>query len=87
MSTGKGSKPDLVILDGEIKTIALLQLTWSLPGSASKAHTLKDTRNTKLSIDLKEKRYKVIISGFQSTVNWSCLKQRKHPKHTKSIQN
>ena len=52
---GNGSKPYLVILDLERKTIALLELTCSLPVSASKAHTLKDTRNTKLAKDLEEK--------------------------------
>ena len=49
VSTGEGSKPDLVILNQEGKTIALLELTCSLPGSATKAHTFKDKKKNILN--------------------------------------
>ena len=44
VATGEGSKPDLVILDRARKTIALLELACSLPGSAAKAYILKDKK-------------------------------------------
>ena len=65
VSTGEGSKPDLVILNQEGKTIALLELTCSLPGSPTKAHTFKDKKYTQLAIDLEEKGYQVFLVPFK----------------------
>ena len=65
VSTGEGSKPDLVLINRKRKTIALLELTCSLLGSATKAHTFKDQRYTQLSIDLEEKGYQVFLVPFE----------------------
>ena len=65
VSAGEGSKPDLVILNREQKTVALLELTCSLPGSANKAHIRKVNTYTQLSIDLEERGYKVFLVPFE----------------------
>ena len=65
VSTGEGSKPDLVILNRVRKTIALLELTCPLPGSALKAHTFKDIKYTQLAIDLEDKGYQVFLVPFE----------------------
>ena len=65
VSTGEGSKPDLVLINRKSKTIALLELTCSLPGSASKAHTFKDKKYTQLALDLEEKGYQVFLVPFE----------------------
>ena len=86
MSTGEGSKPDHVILNQERKTIALLELTCSLPGSASKAHKMKDKKYTELAIDLEDKGYQVFLVPFEvlspGHVSNQCKEsiQNKHPK-------
>ena len=65
VSAGEGSKPDLVILNREQRTIALLELTCSLSGSADKSHQLKLNKYTQLAIDLEEKGYKVFLVPFE----------------------
>ena len=65
VSAGEGSKPDLVILNREEKTIALLELTCSLAGSADRAHQRKLKTYTQLSNDLEEKGYKVFLMPFE----------------------
>ena len=65
VSTGEGSKPDLVLLNRGRKTIALLELTCSLPGSALKANTFKNKKYTQLAIDLEEKGYQVFLVPFE----------------------
>ena len=52
-------------MNRERKTIALLELTCSLPGSALKAHTFKDKKYTQLAIDLEEKGYQVFLVPFE----------------------
>ena len=64
VSTGEGSKPDLVLINRGRKTIALLELTCSLPGSAEKAHTFKDKKYTQLALELEEKGYQVFFSAL-----------------------
>ena len=65
VSVGEGSKPDLVIVDRTSKKVALLELTCSLPGSLDKAHSVKNTRYTQLSVDLEEKGYQVFLMPFE----------------------
>ena len=65
VSAGEGSKPDLVILNREQRTVALLELTCSLPGSANKAHIRKVNSYTQLAIDLEERGYKVFLVPFE----------------------
>ena len=67
VSTGEGSKPDLVILEGKRKIIALLELTCSLPGNASKAHLMKDKKYTELALDLEAH----ILSGWNTRLKTS----------------
>ena len=62
VSAGEGSKPDLVIVNRRQKTIALLELTCSLFGSADKANKVKKLRYTQLALDLEELGYKVFFS-------------------------
>ena len=47
------------------KTVALLALTCSLPGSTNKAHKRKVNTYTQLSIDLEERGYKVFLVPFE----------------------
>ena len=88
VSTGEGSKPDLVLLNRRRKTIALLELTCSLPGSATKAHTFKDKKYTQLALDLEEKGYQVFFSAYWSVDTWPHIKpnQGKYPKYLEIIQ-
>ena len=65
VSAGEGSKPDLVVLNREQRTVALLELTCSLPGSARKAHIRKVNTYTQLSIDLEERGFKVFLVPFE----------------------
>ena len=65
VATGEGSKPDLVILNRARKAIALLELTCSLPGRASKAHTFKYKKYTQLVINLEAKGYQVFLVPFE----------------------
>ena len=55
----------IVILNREQRTIALLELTCSLSGSAEKSHQLKLNKYTQLAIDLEEKGYKVFLVPFK----------------------
>ena len=77
VSTGEGSKPDLVILDRKRKIIALLELTCSLPGSASKAHIMKDKKYTELALDLEEKGFQVFLVPFEVLSSGHITKQCK----------
>ena len=74
VSTGEGLKPDLVVLDRKRKIIALLELTCSLPGSASKY--------TELALDLEEKGFQVFLVPFEVLSPGHITKQCKD-----SIQN
>ena len=65
VSAGAGSKPDIVIVNREQKTIALLELTCSLSGSANKAHQLKRNKYTQLAIDLEVLGYMVFLVPFE----------------------
>ena len=65
ISAGAGSKPDLVIVNREQRTIALLELTCSLPGSADKAHQRKLNTYTQLAIDLEALGYMVFLVPFE----------------------
>ena len=43
VSCGKGSKPDIVLIDRSRKKIVILELTCSLPQSTTSAHNKKQT--------------------------------------------
>ena len=54
ISSGKGSKPDLVLIDRSRKIIAIMELTCPLPRSEVKASSRKNTVYTQLEISLQE---------------------------------
>ena len=62
---GKGSKPDLVIIDRSNKKIALMELTCSHFSSADKAHQKKLGDYTQLSLDLSAKGFLVALMPFE----------------------
>ena len=55
----------MVILNREQRTVALLELTCSLPESAKKNHISKVNTYTQLSIALEESGYKVFLVPFE----------------------
>ena len=52
---GKGSKPDMVLIDRNTKKIVMLEPTYSLPKSTILAHNTKQTNYTELKLALEEK--------------------------------
>ena len=64
VSNGKGSKPDLVIVDRSNKKIAMLELTCSLPQSTNSAHNTKQSSYTQLALALEEKGFTVSLLPF-----------------------
>ena len=77
MSRGKGSKPDLVLLNRNKKEIALLELTVPLPSNAQSAHTRKQNTYTQLKISMQEQGYKVQYVPFEICSNGHITKQNK----------
>ena len=65
VSIGKGSRPDLVILDRNLKKIALIELTIPLQRNTEKAHARKTLAYTELQIALQEKGYQCILTPFE----------------------
>ena len=78
VSRGKGSKPDLVLVNREKKEIALLELTVPLPQNTFSANTRKLTAYTQLEIALKEKGFKVHLLPFEICSNGYITKKNKH---------
>jgi hypothetical protein len=77
VSSGEGSKPDLVLVDRFKKEIALLELTSPLPRNTFNANTAKLTKYTQLDIDLSDKGYKVYLVPFEVCSNGHITKQNK----------
>ena len=55
VSSGEGSKPDLVIIDRTQSIIALLELTCPLESNVESAHKMKQAKYTQLELSLNEK--------------------------------
>lgn len=62
---GKGSKPDLVIINRKEKKISLMELTCSLQRNTRNAHTRKTLSYTNMATDIKEKGFKVQLVPFE----------------------
>ena len=77
VSVGKGSRPDLVLLDRKKKVIALLELTVPLPRNTQAANTRKVNTYTPLEIALRERGYKVHLVPFEICSNGHVSKRNK----------
>ena len=66
MSAGKGSRPDIVILNRQVQKIALNELTIPLERNAQKAHNRKELAYTELQLALKNKGYQCFLTPFQA---------------------
>ena len=77
VSCGKGSKPDMVLIDWNKKKIVLLELTCSLPQSTTSAHNLKQTTYTQLKLALEEKGYAVCVLPFEVCSNGHITSKNK----------
>ena len=77
VSGGKGSKPDIVLVDRSTKKALLLELTCSLPQSTISAHKKKHTTYTQLSIALKEKGFTVGLLPFEVCSNGHITNKNK----------
>ena len=64
VSAQAGSKPDMLILNREQRTVALLDLTCPLPSSSHKAHIRKINTYTQLCIDLEDRGLKIFLVPF-----------------------
>ena len=77
VSSGEGSRPDLVILDRENKRIALMELTVPLPHNAQAANNKKLQKYTQLEIALAEQRFQVYLMSFEICSNGHITKRNK----------
>ena len=77
VSCGKGSKPDIVLLDRSTKKIVMLELTCSLPQSTTAAHNMKQTSYTQLSLALEEKGFSVGLLPFEVCSNGHITNKNK----------
>ena len=77
VSGGKGSKPDIVLVDRSTKKVLLLELTCSLPQSTISAHEKKHTTYTQLSIALEEKGFTVGLLPFEVCSNGHITNKNK----------
>ena len=77
VSSGKGSKPDLVLVNRQSKSIALLELTCPLPRSEESATTRKSTAYAQLEISLEEKGYKTFLVPFEICSNGFISKRNR----------
>ena len=77
VSSGKGSKPDLVLINRERKVIALMELTCTLPSTEENATTRKSTHYAQLQIALEEKGYTTYLVPFEICSNGYISKRNK----------
>ena len=74
VTTGFGSKPDLVILSRQSKQIALLELTCPLERNLHKANTYKSDKYDGMKNDLEAKGWKVFLVPFEVSSRGQILK-------------
>ena len=77
VSSGKGSRPDLVLINRSERRIALLELTCSLPHNTTNAHNVKTSTYTQLKIALTEKGYTVELLPFEVCSNGHITNKNK----------
>ena len=82
VSSGKGSRPDLVLINRNEKRIALLELTCSLPHNVTGAHNVKNATYTELKIALTEKGYMVDLLPFEVCSNGHLTNKNKQDLST-----
>ena len=74
VSSGEGSRPDLVLVNREKKEIALMELTISLPQNTQAANKKKALKYTHLDIALREQGFKVYLVPFEVCSNGHITK-------------
>ena len=65
VASGKGSRPDLVLVNRKEKKIAIMELTCPLEQNVDKANTYKTTTYTPLKLSLEEKGFQVELLPFE----------------------
>ena len=78
VTTGYGSKPDIVILSRQSRTIALRELTYSLERNLSKVNWFKNDKYASMQGDLEEKGGKVHLLPFEVSSRDQILKHTQH---------
>ena len=78
VTTGSGSKSDLVIVSRRSRTIALLELTCPLERNLSKANSYKNYKYASLQGDLEKKGWKVHLLPFEVSSRGQILKHTQH---------
>ena len=74
VTNGYGSKPDLVMISRQSKTIALLELTCPLERNLAKANEFKNDKYASMQGDLEEKGWKVHLVPFEVSSRGQILK-------------
>ena len=74
VTTGSGSKPDLVILSRQSKQIALFELTCPLERNLHKANSYKNDKYEGMKTDLEERGWKVFLVPFEVSSRGQILK-------------
>ena len=82
VTTGIGSKPDLVILSRKSKQIALFELTCPLERNLHKANTYKNDKYDGMKTDLEAKGWKVFLVPFEVSSRGQILKHTQISIHT-----
>ena len=77
VSSGKGSRPDLVLINRSERRITLLELTCSLPHNVTSAHKVKNSTYTELKIALTKKGYLVDLLPFEVFSNGHLTNKNK----------
>ena len=75
VTSGEGSRPDLVLINRSNKEIALMELTCSLPHLTQAATKRKTTHYTQLEISLIEEGYTVYLVPFEVCSNGHITKR------------
>ena len=78
VSSGEGSRPDLVLINRTKKTILLMELTCSLPRNSQKSHQKKLLKYTDLEITLTECGYSVILLPFEVGSNGHITRENRN---------
>ena len=66
MANGKGSRPDLVLVNRKEKKIAILEFICPLEHNITKASTCKTTTYTPIQLCLEERGFKVELLPFET---------------------
>ena len=77
ISAGKGSKPDLVLINRERKEVALMELTCPLPQCEQQASMRKHTAYANLQISLAENGFKTYLVPFEICSNGYISRRNK----------